>query len=267
MFFETPTVGSIYIAMVYLLILNSTILILSKDKRWTFVKYLSFFLNIPTSIYLMFNSNSDLLSLLYSFTTFFMYLAIILRNPVQRSLELKLPELILLGLNTAINALISYTLFDILAWKDFNGLLALIYGITYFILGRFIGKKDYKSNKTSDLFYLTSLTFAILGVIPLFLINHFNLSNMNFIISSIFIVLSFVYIMYGFNKHFVLIRRFGLFLSMFSTAKLFIFDLMFLNTLGRIVAYLSFGITLIAISYIYQRLKTKTESTTIGEED
>ncbi len=501
-FIEGLNTKDIYIAMSYLLVLNLTILILSTEKRWTFIKYLSFVLNISTSIYLMLSLNNDIISILYSLTIFIMYMSIILVKPINENLILKIPEIVLLALNTLINFSLMYFLFNSLGWDDFTGFLALVYGITYYLIGRLISKKAVDLTKTSDLFYLTSLTFAVLmipfqfgiewismgwlvesvllihffktkykdekkmesagwvifslciaaflnfdfhyivtktfifkytvitssliyilklylpdmnketifdkstkglllniykyfvvifswifllrisyilyenfidvkldygyffipiifalitgiysyvisnieilkdkiiniisivmyvlvsvtcllltsldamsyedtnirilsiiiliiyniyvffniksltlklikykkltleifplvmaiyllGVIPVFLINQFYLSNINLIISIIFVILSFVYIVYGFKEKYTLIRRFGLFLSMFATAKLFILDLMFLSTLGRIIAYLSFGLTLIGISFIYQKLKLLTEA-------
>lgn len=500
-FAEGLNVGETYIAMAYLLILNLTILILSREKRWIFVKYLSFGLNILTSIFLISNVYNDILSIFYSLLIFIMYLSIVLYKPINENIRLKISEIVLLGLNTVINFSIVLALFYSLAWDDFNGFLALVYGVVYYLIGRFISKRSVDLRKTADLFYLTALSFAVimipfqfgirwlslgwlvesvllihffktkykdekkmemagwlifilclgsfmvfdftysfasnfifkytaitvsliyilklylpeinkslvakgdnrrsllniykyfvivfswifllrisfilyedlidiglmyssffipvifalvtgiyayvisnikglrdrvvdimstvlyilialvclqlsgsdysyfestsirvlsviiliaynifvflsikslvfklirykkltpeilplsmaiylLGVIPLFLLNQFDLSNINLIISIIFVVLSLIYILYGFKEKYILIRRFGLLLSMFATAKLFILDLRFLNSLGRIIAYLAFGLTLLGISFAYQRLKTMTE--------
>lgn len=491
----------IYIAMVYLFILNLTILVLSMENRWTFIKSLSFGFNILTSIYLIGNLGNDIVSIVYSFVIFIMYLSIILYQPIHENLKLRLPEIILLGLNTVINFSLTFVLFKSLGWDNFTGFLALVYGIAYYLLGQLTSKKATNLKLTSDIFYLTAMTFAVLmipfqfgsewvslgwlvestlliylfkmkyqeekkvelagwvilglsvgsfiqfdlftlvinafvfkytavtvaliailrlylpemkqefaldqpnknsylqlyknfvvlfswfyllrmsflsydnfidplseyayffkpavfalitalyaygisamkilkdriitlisigmsvlvvlttlqltttstlsmestvirlfaisvlivynifvffsvktlvlnwiknkklsvefyplsmaiyllGIIPLFLLNQFNLANANLVISLIFVGLSFAYIFYGFKARYVLIRRFGLFLSMFATAKLFVFDLMFLSTLGKIIAYLSFGVTLLGISFVYQKLKVISE--------
>ena len=109
-----------------------------------------------------------------------------------------------------------------------------------------------------------ALAVYILGSTTSLLVNQFSLNNINLIISIFFIVMSFIYIKYGFKNKFALIRRFGLGLSIFSTGKLFIFDLAFLNTGGKIVAYFCFGIVLIGISYMYQNLR---KNIAVGDEN
>ena len=64
---------------------------------------------------------------------------------------------------------------------------------------------------------------------------------------------------YGFKKNYVLLRRFGLGFSIISTGKLFIFDLSFLDSVGKIIAYFSFGAILVGIPFLYQKLKTEIE--------
>jgi hypothetical protein len=108
--------------------------------------------------------------------------------------------------------------------------------------------------------YPIALAVYILGTATTFMINQFDLGNINLIISIFFVVMSGMYITYGFKKGFVLMRRFGLGLSIFSTGKLFIFDLVFLNTLGKIAGYFCFGLVLIAISYVYHRLSSSLEA-------
>lgn len=103
------------------------------------------------------------------------------------------------------------------------------------------------------------LAIYFLGASIIFLVNQFNLSNIDLIISIFFIIMSFVYITYGFKKDFLLLRRFGLGLAIFSTGKLFLFDLVFLNTLSRIIAYFCFGLVLIGISYLYHKLSGSVE--------
>jgi len=492
-------IGSqVYIAMGYLLVLNLLVLIISIDKRWIKLNYLSFILNMPSLLYLLIIVENKNFGLIYSLVTFLMYLGITLIYPLIRKIKLRLSDIILLAINTVLNSLITYSLFDQLNYNDYFGFLALLYSVMYLGLANIITKNINEEKKTIGLFYITAMTFAVLmipfqfgvewalfgwlieavliltfavkhkevqfefagwiilglsfvsftffdftytfqnfyqfkyfsltasliyvlwlylvsfpdetvltntrkykllkfyryfviintwvyalltalyffnkyihltygkmffrillfsiitimfgyiisnikilkdkivkiiaiafyivgdlaflslnynafyvndnrglkfliigilifynifvffnikalalkllhytkvsfefyplalaiyllGVMSTFLINQFNFQNINLIISILFVVLSFIYIYYGFKTNYMLLRRFGLGLSIFSTAKLFLFDLSFLDTIGKIVAYFCFGLILISISFIYQKLKTEIE--------
>lgn len=499
-FFENLSGNQIYIAMGYLLILNLLVLALSFNRRWIYINYLSFLLNIPCLMYLAFISDSEIISIGYTILTFIMYLGITLLYPIREKAKLKIVDVILLGLNTVTNCILVYILFEIAGYDSYKGLLALVYALVYLSLGQIISKNASQEKKTLVLFYITAMTFAILmipfqfgvkwaslgwlieallvityasrnkekmmeiggwailalcfisfmvldfyswtdigyfdlkytlmtfgniyvlavyiprlnqselfkytnkgkllsyykyftvintwiytlrmtyrlyyryikipyhyddfyisvlmafvtilfsygiskikyikdkvvngmsialyiladllcislnffsygsiensslrylsitiliihnvfvffnikdlitrlirnkgfslefyplfmaiyflGVTTSFLINQFNLENINLIISLLFLSLSFIYIAYGFKQRYMMIRRFGLGLSLFSTGKLFIFDLSYLNTTGKIIAYFCFGIILLGISFIYQRLKSRLD--------
>ncbi len=498
-FSEGLSVEAVYVSMGYLCILNLLVLGISQGRRWVYIKYLSFFLNTPCLIYLTLESPNKIISICYALTIFIMYLAITLVYPMIEKVRLKIYDVILLGLNTFINCMLVYILFDIAEYEGYKGLLALIYAVTYLFLGQLINKTASQEKNIVALFYITSLTFSILIVpfqfgvdwislgwliegllfisyavkykakkielsgwiilalctigfilidlpqlwnfehsvfrysaltggfifvlslyakklkeselfrytmkgklltyykyfsvintwiymmwlitqvynryinfdqydnfylvvslalitglyayliskitvlqdkvikgmsislyvlidllgfsmnflsiggdtytaykilsivililynififfnikelivklitnryisievypIPLaiyilgsstgLLVKQFDLGNINLIISILFIVMSFVYIVLGFKKKYVVLRRFGLGLSIISTGKLFVFDLAFLNTAGKIIAYLCFGLVLIGISYIYHILRNNIE--------
>ncbi len=78
-------------------------------------------------------------------------------------------------------------------------------------------------------------------------------------ISIIYAVTAFVWIVLGFVKRFTLIRKFGLGLSIFSVVKLFLLDLSDLTEGNRIVSYFALGISLIAISFVYQYFSKRLE--------
>lgn len=89
------------------------------------------------------------------------------------------------------------------------------------------------------------------------LIVQYNLSFSSVIISIIYVIIAFLCILYGFAKRYVLLRRFGLCLSVGVTAKLFLIDLFSLTKGYRIISYFALGITLVAISFIYQYFNKK----------
>ncbi|AZB41032.1 DUF2339 domain-containing protein [Bacillus sp. FJAT-42376] len=157
--------SAVYAAMGYVIVLNLFIMWISFQRQWKIVHYISFVLNMPTMLLLIALSGSPVADLMYSVLTFLLYLSITLSFPFKHSKALKIPDVILLGLNTFISCTVIYDLFDELEWNSFRGLLAVIFCLVYFGLGRFAEKKLSGEHQTKLLFYATSLTFAIL-VIP-----------------------------------------------------------------------------------------------------
>jgi uncharacterized membrane protein len=101
------------------------------------------------------------------------------------------------------------------------------------------------------------------------LIQQFNLSFSSAVISIIYALTALAWIIFGFVRRFVFIRRFGLALAIFAVIKLFLLDLSGLTQGFRILSYFALGISLIGISFVYQyfskRLELK-EGMTIHEE-
>ncbi|MCL2564718.1 MAG: DUF2339 domain-containing protein [Defluviitaleaceae bacterium] len=81
------------------------------------------------------------------------------------------------------------------------------------------------------------------------------------IISIIYGVLAFAWIVLGFYFKNKFIRKIGLFLAMASVAKLLIVDTWGLSTEMRIVSYISLGLILMLTSFIYQKLSKIIDET------
>jgi len=156
--------NKIIAAMIYLFLLNLSLLIAALFNKWSFTEYLSFLLNIPVLIYLINRCDSNTINIIYSLCTFTLYLAITLAYPLFKKVTLKIPDIILLALNTTINCIITYTLFDEANLQDFQGLLALIFCVVYFLLGRFARIRLKEEKITTLIFDITALTFAVLIV-------------------------------------------------------------------------------------------------------
>lgn len=71
------------------------------------------------------------------------------------------------------------------------------------------------------------------------------------IISIIYILMAAAWILLGFWKNNALLRRFGLALALFSSAKLFLFDFTGVDAMGRTLLFIGFGLTLLGISFGY----------------
>jgi hypothetical protein len=102
-----------------------------------------------------------------------------------------------------------------------------------------------------------SLYFVV--VLTQILVCQYNISINNLIIGILYLLTALCWITFGFVKRYVFVRRFGLGLSVLSVAKLFLLDLSFLTEGYRIISYFVFGVTLLAISFVYQYFTKKID--------
>jgi len=137
-----------------------------------------------------------------------------------------------------------------LALIAFLSILAVRDLVLYFVIDHKLGIEWYP--------LAISLYFVI--ILTQNLITQYRLEFSNAAISIIYLAAALTWIIFGFAKRYVFIRRFGLAMSMLSVAKLFIIDLAFLTQGYRIVSYFVFGIILLAISFVYQYFNKKLEN-------
>ncbi|MCD7035414.1 DUF2339 domain-containing protein [Metabacillus sp. GX 13764] len=157
--------SAIYPAMVYLLLLNVLILMVSFKKQWRVVQYISFGLNMPSMLLLIGLAENHLISICFALITFILYLGLTVSYPFVHKAVLHIGDTILLALNTVISCSVMYWLFSELDWNHLRGILAIVFCLVYFGLGRFAEKSISNEKQTRLLFYGTSLAFAVL-VIP-----------------------------------------------------------------------------------------------------
>lgn len=150
-------------AFAYLFLLNTSVLLLSFRQRWTILTYFSFALHLPSFLVLASVGPNYILSMSYTFIFFLLYLTMTLGYPLLHKVALKSSDIVLLGLNTFFSFVILYTLFDTADWKLYLGLLALTFSIIFIILARFTDKTSTEQSAVT-LFYITSLTFAVLMI-------------------------------------------------------------------------------------------------------
>ena len=91
------------------------------------------------------------------------------------------------------------------------------------------------------------------------LIVQYDLSFASAAISILYGLTAFAWIAFGFLRRYSLIRKFGLGLALLSVIKLFVVDLAVLTQGYRILSYFVLGITLIAISFVYQYFNKRLE--------
>jgi hypothetical protein len=98
------------------------------------------------------------------FFAFAVYTVIPLMSAFRAKTPLDVPDVVLMGLNTVISALLAYYAFGAFGFADFSGVLTIAFTLIYIALGRFTEKTFKTGEHTTALFYLTGLTFAVLTV-------------------------------------------------------------------------------------------------------
>lgn len=136
-------------------------------------------------------------------------------------------------------------------------LLLVGYNVLAFLAGREIVLALVRLGNRSTEWVPLTMGVYLIAVMSGFMIVQFRLGNANLVLSLMYLLLSIAFVIYGFRHRYVYIRRLGLGLSLAATAKLFLFDLVFLAPTGKIAAYFCFGLALLGISYLYQRLSVR----------
>ncbi|MDA3899616.1 MAG: DUF2339 domain-containing protein [Spirochaetes bacterium] len=145
------------------------------------------------------------------------------------------------------------------ALHSFTFGLLIIYNILFILLVRYLILKILKSKLGSLEIYPPAVALWILSAIISILIVQFDLSFHSLTLSIIVLLFSLGAVTYGFIRNYRFIRIMGLGLVIVSLAKFFIIDLSGLETGYKIIAYFSYGLILISISFIYQKLKQAVE--------
>ena len=172
MFSIGSEIAIVYGAMVYFIVLNLFALLISFSKKWRVSAFVGLSLNILGTLYIfmgLFTTTDTLtrvITVLYVLFAFLIYSAIPIVSTYRTKSKFRKSDIVLLAINTLCSSLIMYGVFFCFRWQDFNGLLAVIFAVTYLFLGRFVERKFADERHTGALFYLTGLAFVIL-IIPL----------------------------------------------------------------------------------------------------
>ncbi|MBA9084668.1 hypothetical protein FHR92_001129 [Fontibacillus solani] len=137
--------------------------------------------------------------------------------------------------------------------------LGILIGFNIFVFfsGRALLSSVIRQHMNNMEWYPVIIAIYLFSTITVFLGIQFHLGHIELLFSIVYLLLSIGYIMYGFRYRYILIRRVGLGLSLLSTGKMLLFDLNLMTAGSKIVAYFSFGIVLLGISYIYQRVSSR----------
>lgn len=103
---------------------------------------------------------------------------------------------------------------------------------------------------------------VILGIYTLVvyfinLTDTFRPDNLSVVLNISMIFFALLYITLGFRSNFVMLRRMGLGLSLLATVKMLIIDSLSFNLGQKIISYFIFGLVLIGISIVYQKVTAR----------
>lgn len=147
------------------------------------------------------------------------------------------------------------------------GLLILFNVFVWFSSARLLRTTLLRDYKNIEL-YPVAMGIYLLVMVTAFLGVQMQVRDGGLAFSLLYLLLAVLFIMYGFWKRYLYIRRFGLALSLLATGKLLLYDLTLLNTGSKIIAYFSFGLCLLGISYLYQRITVRMEEAyALAEQD
>ena len=99
----------------------------------------------------------------------------------------------------------------------------------------------------------------ILVIITQNLLVHYGLSFASLWISLIYVFAALIWIIFGFTKRYVVMRRWGLALALATVGKVFMIDLTGLTQGQRIVSFFVMGAVLVGISFVYQLFSKRLE--------
>ncbi|WP_150274019.1 DUF2339 domain-containing protein [Paenibacillus tepidiphilus] len=138
-------------------------------------------------------------------------------------------------------------------------ILLLLFNLFVWLSGGRLVKELVRREYTNAELYPVIMGVYLLAVVTAFLGVQLRQNDGGLLFSLVYLLLAVLYIAYGFRRRYVYIRRFGLGLSLLATGKLLLYDLTLLGTGSKIIAYFSFGLCLLGISYLYQRVSARME--------
>lgn len=167
--------------------------------------------------------------------------------------------LYVLALNTTVRVLPSGEGIGALHLIAFIILVA--YNIAYVLVLRSVILTVLKESMKSLEIYPAAIALWLLSVLVSGLIVQFDLGVESMAFTTALVLYSLCAVIYGFIRRYSVIRVSGLALVVITLAKFFVFDLSHLILEFRILAFFGYGIILLAISFIYQRMKIAMDGT------
>jgi len=164
-------VSFIYGLMVYFVILNLLLLLVSFRFKWTVATFIGLGFNIIAVWGVFFlgtasdAGTSYFVLIGYIFLSFLVYTAIPIVGTFAAKGRFAFEDNVLIAINTFVSCVTMYVAFGVFGWDGFMGLLALIFAVFYFGLALVLWKKFSEADMVRDIAALTGIVFFIL-IIP-----------------------------------------------------------------------------------------------------
>lgn len=152
-------------AIMYLMVFNILVLVISIRHKWSSVILVGFVMNMPCIHGLLYMMDAPVLAIVMAYANFIVYLAVPLYRSIKERINLGVLDVGVISINTLANCAILYHLFDKAGLQDFYGVLALVHAVTYFVIATQTGKKN-GNPAMINTFYTFAIALSVL-VVPL----------------------------------------------------------------------------------------------------
>lgn len=252
----------VYSAMVYFIILNLLSITLAFRRKWSIAAFIGFFFNVCGTIYIMHLmidvypmdrsviTGQAVITILYILFAYLIYTLIPIVSTYFDKKKMSVADVVLLGFNTYISAILLYIAFYQSAFVDYKGIMAVLIAATYYLLSKFMAKKLPEEEKIRVLFTITSFAFIVL-IVPL----QFDIIwlSMGWMVEGV------LFITYGISKGDQKFRRYGYIVCSLCLATFMFYDVLLqLIGEGKYFTYKYLLITLGSLIIIVAYLCKKT---------
>lgn len=158
-----------------------------------------------------------------------------------------------------INAILCVLLFStpVVSYTKTQNLIMLFLMILCKLVYLFSLKLNlYKTLLNKDYIYTILLGISI-PLLTISFVQFDYFESQSYYFSILALLLTFSYIIFGFIHNYATLRKVMLVTTYSLLVKIFIFDLNYNSGVNRVIAYFSFGVVLLIISYIYQKFSNK----------
>ena len=136
--------------------------------------------------------------------------------------------------------------------------IVLIGGLAVYCLYDLLKRVVARGGLRLDYIYVVIAVY-ILAVMTQNLLFHYRLPFDGWMISVVYVFAALSWVVFGFYKRVVLMRRFGLALALLTVVKAFLVDLTGLSQGQRVISLFVMGAALVGISFVYQLFSKRLE--------
>lgn len=164
-------------SMVYFLSFHLLVLLLSSRKKWRVVSFAGLIFNIVSTVSVTsltlesyrYTPSFGVIRhflLLYPVLSFAIYTAVPLLSTKKDNGRFLISDVVFISINTFFSSVAMYFLLDQADLEVFHGLMAVAFGLSYFVVSKIVERFYDQERKMGALFLLTALTFVVL-VVPM----------------------------------------------------------------------------------------------------